>query len=165
LLQAKALNEVIDLLLILAFHVFGRITGDGGVGTVVEAHTMSSNQKAGIEIELDDALDASLIEVNVLARRYRHERVRSEGLLVYARFQFPFLPAIVMFGDREAKGRGGLGTFKELVTILASKESSKKRMVGLADSHHGIAFRPQNHELPLVRQKKFVRDIIAFLDS
>jgi len=37
-------------------------------------------------------------------------------------------------------------------------------MVGLADSHHGIALLLQNHGLPLFRQKKFVRDIIAFLE-
>ena len=90
LLQAKALHEIIDLMLLLAPYILGGITRDGGAGPVVETHAMSSDQEAGVEIDFDDAVDAALIKVEVLARGYRHERVWREAFMVYARLQLPF---------------------------------------------------------------------------
>src|SRR5215831_16273868 len=161
LLQAKALHEIIDLMLLLALYILGGITRNGGAGPVVETHAVSSNQQAGVEIDFDDALDAALIEVDVLARGYRHEGVWGEAFMVYAGLQLPFLPTIVVFRDSQAKGCGRLGALEDLVAILASKESRQKSMVRLADRHHGVALLLENHESPLVRSRKNRCEILS----
>src|SRR5215831_17202210 len=148
-------------MLLLAPYILGGITRDGGAGPVVETHAVSSNQESGVEIDFDDALDAPLIEVDVLACGYGHEGVRGEAFMVYARLQLPFLPTIVVFRDSQAKGCGRLGALEDLVAIFASKESSQKSMVGLADRHHEVALLLENHESPLVRSRENRCEILS----
>src|SRR6516165_8778513 len=110
------------LLLILVLYIFCGITRNCGASAIVEARAMSSDQEASVEIDVDDAIDATLIKVNVLARRYGHEAARCEALLIYTRLQLPLLPAIVMFGDGQAKRSGRFGTLENLVAKLANPD-------------------------------------------
>jgi hypothetical protein len=77
-----------------------------------------------------------------------------KALLIHARLELPFLPAVIVFGGGEAKGIERLGALENFVAIFTSKKTGQKGMVGLADGHHGIALLLQDHWLFLVRQKK-----------
>lgn len=99
---------------------------------------MGDNQQPGVQIGLDQPVDAALVQRNVLLCGDRHEAVRSEGAGIDAWEQFPFLPAVVVLGGGETEGVERLGSGKSIVAPLPGKKSGKKSVISLAYDDDGI---------------------------
>jgi len=74
----------------------------------------------------------------VLFRGHGHEAVRGECARIDARGKLPYLPAVIVFGDRETKGVGGFGVGEGFVAPFAGEKSRKISVIGLADDDDGI---------------------------
>ena len=94
-----------------------------------------------------DAVDAALIESNVVFGGDGHEGVGRKGFGIDAGGQFPLLPAVIVFGGGETKGRKGFGAGEDFVAPFASKETTEKGVIGLPNHDHWFALLLQDHEL------------------
>ena len=109
---------------------------------------MSCDQQSGIQIDFHHAINPPLVESDMLFGGNSHEIVRRECFGIDPGTEFPFLPAIVVFGGGQAKRRERLWFGKFLVSPFAGEEATQERVIRLANDNHQIILLLNNHNGP-----------------
>ncbi len=145
LLQAQALHKIGGMLLFLRFHVLRGIARHGCFGTVVESHAMTRDQQASVQIRFHHPVNSPLVEQNVLIRGDAHECVGRKRFGIHTRRHFPFLPAVIVLGRRQAKRCEWLRAGKRIISPFPRKKAGKDGVVRLPDHQHRIVSLLDNH--------------------
>ena len=97
-----------------------------------------TTSKPGIVIDFEDAIDAALVQGNMLFGGNGHETVGNKGSRVHARGKLPFLPTVIVLRSRQTEGVKRFGAREGVVAPFAGKEAGKKGVIGLANHDDGI---------------------------